>query len=141
MDNLQSEEEKNQVKLSSQERRTLIDEKVRSMILKGKSRSQCLKFISSESKRLGFENSDSHCSNIYHQVKSSVVKEFDDCRDEMLADLTSKLYYLYERNFENNDLKECRECIKEISKLVGLGGNQVNIAKKDDTEVIQINFA
>lgn len=128
------------VALSTQERRTILDEKVRNLILKGKSRPQVMKFIISESKRLGYENTESHASNIYHQVKSSIKKELEEEHDELLADITSKLYYLYEQNINNEDLKEARECIKEIAKMAGIGGNQVNIAKKDNDEIIQINF-
>lgn len=126
------------LQLSSQERRTLIDDKVRSMILRGQTRAQCLKFIKKESARLGFENTDSQCSNIFHQVKSTLKNELEENRDELLADVTSKMYYLYGRNIENEDLKEARECLKEIAKLVGVGINQVNIQKENEN--IQINF-
>lgn len=126
--------------LSSQERRTIIDEKVRNMILRGNSRTSCMKFIANESKRLGFENTESHCSNIYQQVKSSLKTEIEEQRDELLTDITSKMYYLYAKNIENDDLKEARECLKEIGKLVGVGINQVNIARDKEKEVININF-
>lgn len=125
--------------LSSQERRMIIDEKVRNMILRGKSRSACIKFIQEESKRLGYENTESHASNIFHQVKSSLRSDIEEKHDEIIADITSKMYYLYSKNMENDDLKEARECLKEISKLVGVGLNQVNIAKKD--EIINIQFS
>lgn len=130
----------NSLALSTQERRVIIDDKVRNLILRGKSRPECLRFIKKESKRLGFEPTDSHCSNIFQAVKSSLKHEIEENHEELLADITSKLYWLYNQNIEKDDYKEARECIRDIAKLCGIGNNSVNIAKKDDTEVIQINF-
>lgn len=142
LDNIQTEQEKQLPALSSQERRMVIDEKVRNMILRGKSRPECMRFIQKESKRLGFENTESQSSNIYHQVKSSLKSELEENRDELLADIASKLYWLYNQNVEKEDLKEARECIKEVAKLCGLGTNSVNIAKNDNgEEIININFS
>lgn len=138
LDNIQTEQEKQLPALSSRERRMVIDEKVRNMILRGKSRPECMRFIQKESKRLGFENTESQSSNIYHQVKSSLKSELEENRDELLADIASKLYWLYNQNVEKEDLKEARECIKEVAKLIGIGQNQVNIQKENET--IQINF-
>lgn len=142
LDNIQTEQEKQYPALSSQERRMVIDEKVRNMILRGKSRPECMRFIQKESKRLGFENTESQTSNIYHQVKSSLKGELEENHDEILADIASKLYWLYSKNVEKDDLKEARECIKEVAKLCGLGTNSVNIAKNDKgDEIININFS
>lgn len=141
LDNIQTEQEKQLPALSSQERRMVINEKVRNMILKGKSRPECMRFIQKESKRLGFENTESQSSKIYHQIKSELKSELSENRDEILADIATKLYWLYNQNIEKEDLKEARECIKEVAKLCGLGTNQVNIAKNDKgDEVININF-
>lgn len=141
LDSIQTEQEKQLPALSSQERRCIIDEKVRNMILRGKSRPQCLKFIAQESKRLGFETTESHCSNIFHQVKSTLRKEFDESREDILSDISQKLYYLYERSIEQEDIKEARGCLTDIAKLCGITGNQVNIAKSGTDEVINIQFS
>lgn len=140
LDNIQTEQERNIPALSSQERRAIIDNKVRDMILRGKSRPDCLRYIKDESKRLGFENTDSHSSNIYHQVKTLLKKDFEESREDLLADIASKLYFLYEKSVSQEDYREARGCLTDIAKLVGIGGNQVNIAKSGDNEVINIQF-
>lgn len=129
----------NELALTTVESRSIIDDKVRNMILKGSSRAECLKFIAKESKRLGVEHAESTCSTIYHQVKTAIKSELSDNREEIVSDIASKLYFLYGKNFETGDLKECRECLKEIAKLAGINsGNSVEINKIDDT--IKINF-
>lgn len=135
---LNQTQQKTDVVLSSQERRTILDDKVRTMILRGASRQKCLDFISTESKRLGYQNADGQCSNIYHQVKTTLKQEFSEHIDEINADLLSKLYYLYGKNIEKDDLRECRECLRDIAKLVGTNNN-VEINRGD--EKIMINFS
>lgn len=123
--------------LTQNERRSIIDDKLRDLILKGKSRKYCLTFIKSESERLGYTLSDSQTSHIYQNIKSEIKSELSENQDEILADIASKLYWLYNQNIEKDDLREARECIKEVARLCGAASNKVNI----ENDKITIEFA
>lgn len=127
------------VVLSTQQQRTLLDEQVRKYILKGHSRAETIKYIIKESEKLGCTHTESHAANIYWQVRSEIKHELEENKEYILAELTSKMCYLYKRNLEKEDLKEARECLKEIAKLAGVSNNSsVEINRADET--ININF-
>ena len=86
----------------------------------------------------GVYYSESQAQNIVYTVKKTLEKEFRLASEYYSADLFDKLQHLYERAYLENDYKECREILKDISKLMGVGQNQVTIAKQD--EIINIQF-
>ena len=145
MDNLQSEEEKNQVNsivLTTQQQRTILDDKVRKYILKGHSRAQTIKYILKESEKLGHEHTESHASNIYNQVRVELKRDIEEIKEDLQNDIVSKIYDLYIKNYDKEDYKECRELLNSIAKICGLNNNSVNIAKNDKgDEIININFS
>lgn len=107
------------------------------MLLRGKSKNEILRVISEEGERFGNPRTETHCYNILNQVKHELKEELTEIQGDIYSDLMSKLFYLYNRNIEDADLKEARNCLADIAKISGLGGgNQVQINKPDEEIII-----
>lgn len=109
------------------------------MILKGKNRQECMNYIKKEGQKLGYVYADIQCSNIHNQVKAELKKELEDNQEYIVSDLTSKLYYIYNKTVEKEDWREARGCLSDIAKLLGATGNSVEI--KNDNQEIKIQFS
>lgn len=125
-------------KLKTTERRILVNNKVISMILRGKSKAEILNFISKEMERLDGKTTAKHAENIYYHCRNEIKDEIDGNKNYYKSDLLSKLYYLYSKSMDTDDIRTALNILNSITKLTGVAE-----AEKIDMNVtgnIEINF-
>lgn len=85
--------------------------------------------------------SESQAHNLIYTIKKQMLTEFNEAKENLTAEIFDKFEHLYKKSYEAGDYKECRECLKEMEKIIGIGINQVNIARNKENEAIQIQFS
>ena len=70
------------------------------------------------------------------------AEEFDEYKKAMLQVNIDRLEKIIEGCIDGTtaDKKVAKECISELNKIIGVGGNSVTIARNDDEEIIHISF-
>lgn len=119
-----------------------LSDTIQNLLLSGKSYNYIIDLLASGKITDGDKFTKSQARNAIYLIKKQMKATFNENREYLESDLYEKFENLYAKSYEAGDFKECRECLKDIMKLSGIGTNSVTVAKdKNQNELIQINFS
>ena len=94
---------------------------VHTLILQGASNSQIVQYCSKE-----YKITDRATYNYINEVRAIIREDFlkTDDADVMKSEIFARLENLYQQNMDIDDLKECRNILKDIRDMLGLNAPQ-----------------